>query len=168
MQQAFFPSTPQPSHGRSQIVSGLLATYEGPETQGKLNADRKRELTARQASETVAVAQQQSRYGRANDGFVAEQQQQQQQIRQSQDSTLIKMESSLTTLDHMAKEMRTEIDAQAVMLDDVDHQVDVAQNKMDQAMKGIQKLLKTKDTCQLATIAGLVLVLIIVAAVAFT
>ena len=68
----------------------------------------------------------------------------------------------------MARAMKTEIEDQTVMIDDVDAQVEVAQNKMDQAMKGIQKLLKTKDTCQIATIAGLVLVFIIVAVVAFT
>lgn len=150
------------------IVNGLIATYDGPETQGRITADRKRELTVRQATETAAVAQRESRYGRANDGFVGDHQQQQQQIRQGQDAILVKMDTGLTRLDEMAREMRTEIDAQAVIIEDVDRDVDVAQSKMDHAMKGIQKLLKTKDTCQLATIAGLVLVFIIVAVVAFT
>lgn len=151
-----------------QIVSGFISTYESPETQGKVTADRKRELTARQASETAAVAQRESRYGRANDGFVADHQQQQQQIRQNQDAVLGKMDHSLSRLDEMAREMKTEIDAQAVIIDEVDHDVDVAQSKMDHAMKGIQKLLKTKNNCQLATIAGLVVIFIILAVVAFT
>ena len=151
-----------------QIVSGLIATYESQETQGKLNADRKRELTSRQATETAAVAQQQSRYGKANDGFVSDQQQQQQLIRQNQDAVLGKMDQGLSTLDHMAREMKSEIEAQTVMIDDVDAQVDIAQSKMDHAMKGIQKLLKTKDKCQIAIIAGLVVLFLIVAVIAFS
>jgi hypothetical protein len=40
------------------------------------------------------------------------------------------------------------------------------QGKMDQAMKNIEKLLKTKDRCQLATIFILVVIFVIVTAIA--
>lgn len=40
------------------------------------------------------------------------------------------------------------------------------QGKMDQAVKNIEKLLKTKDRCQLATIFILVVVFVIVTAIA--
>jgi t-SNARE complex subunit (syntaxin) len=57
---------------------------------------------------------------------------------------------------------------QEVILNDVDKGVDEAQGKMDQAIKGIEKLLKTKDRCQLVTIAVLVLIFVIVTAVALS
>ena len=49
-----------------------------------------------------------------------------------------------------------------------DRDVDVAQGKMDAAIKGVSKLLKTKDRCQLATIAALVVIFVIVAIVAIS
>lgn len=39
---------------------------------------------------------------------------------------------------------------------------------MDQAMKQVQKLLQTKDKCQLITIFALVVIFIIVAAIAIS
>jgi len=49
-----------------------------------------------------------------------------------------------------------------------DRDVDVAQGKMDAAIKGVAKLLKTKDRCQLATIAALVVIFVIVAVIAIS
>lgn len=53
------------------------------------------------------------------------------------------------------------------MLADIEEETDRAQGKMDGAIKKVQKLLKTKDNCQLATIAGLTIAFIIVALIAF-
>jgi t-SNARE complex subunit (syntaxin) len=49
----------------------------------------------------------------------------------------------------------------------VEEGIDSAQGKMDAAIKQVEKLLKTKDKCQLATIVGLTLTFVIVAIIAF-
>ena len=46
--------------------------------------------------------------------------------------------------------------------------MDEAQGKMDAAIKGVEKLLKTKDRCQLFTIGALVVVFVIVAIIAIS
>lgn len=53
-------------------------------------------------------------------------------------------------------------------IDDIDKSTDTAQSKMDNALKSIEKLLKTKDRCQLCTIFALVVIFVIVTAVALT
>jgi hypothetical protein len=146
----------------------MLSVYNSPETQGRINADRKRELNARQSQEVAVTSQRQNAYTAANSAFVSDQQQQQQAIRESQDQTLGKMGNALDTLDIMAREIKDELDSQNVILEEVEREVDVAQSKMDHAMKGIQKLLGTKSTCQIAIIAGLVVAFVIVAAIAFS
>ena len=151
-----------------QIVAGLAAAYEGPVTQGKKTADRKRELTALQASETAVFAQRDTRYARANEGFVADHQQQQQQIRQHQDAVITMLGDATDRLGVMAKDINAELTVQANIIDEVDRDVGVAQSKMEHAMKGIKKLLGTKDTCHLATIGGLILALVVLTVVALT
>jgi hypothetical protein len=151
-----------------QVVSGMFAVYNGPETKGRIDADRKRELNTRQSQEVAVAAQRQNAYTAANSSFIGDQQQQQQAIRQQQDQSLDKMGNALDTLDAMAREIKVELDAQNVMLEDVDREIDTAQTKMDHAMKGIQKLLNTKSNCQIAIIAILVVIFVIVAAIAFS
>lgn len=150
------------------VVSGMFAVYNGPETKGRIDADRKRELNTRQSQEVAVAAQRQNAYTAANSSFIGDQQQQQQAIRQQQDQSLDKMGNALDTLDAMAREIKVELDAQNVMLEDVDREIDTAQTKMDHAMKGIQKLLNTKSNCQIAIIAILVVIFVIVAAIAFS
>lgn len=157
-----------PPRDRCQIIAGLAAEYEGPTTQGKMSADRKRDLTAQQASDTAVFAQRDSRYTRASEGFVADHQQQQQQIRQHQDTVITMLGDATDRLGVMAKNINTELAIQATIIDEVDHEVGVAQTKMDHAMKGIKKLLGTKDRCHLATIGGLVLALVVLTVVALT
>lgn len=46
------------------------------------------------------------------------------------------------------------------MIEDINEDVDEVQGKMDQALGGIQKLLKTKDNKLLCTIVILILVIV--------
>lgn len=142
-------------------------TYTGRDTQSKLEGDQRRQLHSRAVAEQEAVVRRSNAYTAANSDFVNGQQQQQTTIRQSQDASLSKISNTLDVLGQMAIDIKTEVGEQDKIISDVDAEVDEAQGKMDQALKGIQKLLQTKDNCQLATICILVVVFIIVAAVAF-
>ena len=66
----------------------------------------------------------------------------------------------------MAVTIDSELKEQDKILADIDSEMDTAQSKMDGAIKSVEKLLKTKDKCQLMVIAGLTLVFIIVAVIA--
>lgn len=142
-------------------------TFTSQEVVGKLQADQRKELHTRAAVDRDAAGSKGNAYTASNSEFVRDQQAQQQAVRAQQDQTLDRMGNSLETLGEMAKGIQTELQEQEKILDDVDRDVDEAQNKMDKAIQGIEKLLKTKDKCQLATIFILVGVFIAVAIVAF-
>jgi len=141
--------------------------FYGRDTKSKLEADQRKELHARAAADTESAARSASSYTKANSAFVADQSQQQLQIRREQDVALGSLSSSLSRVNEMAVTISTELKEQDVILEDIDRSVDATQGKMDSAIKQIEKLLKTKDKCQLMTICILVLVFIVVAGVAF-
>ena len=62
---------------------------------------------------------------------------------------------SPATLSRRAAELKD----QSVMLGEVERDMDETSEKMNFAMKKLQKLLKTKDNCQIWTIVVLVIVL---------
>lgn len=158
---------------------GMHEVYFSRETAGKIQADQKRLLQQRAADEVNAAAgvggssgavnrrEGPNAYNMANSDYLKDQSQQQATIRRDQDQTLDKMGNALDRLNEMAVTIDTELREQDKILEDIDNEIDVAQGKMDQAIKQVEKLLKTKDKCQLATIAGLVITFIIVAVIAF-
>ena len=145
----------------SQAVSNMRATFGSRETQGKLESDARKELSARVVRETDESARGQSAYTRANADFVKDQGGAQATIRREQDVVLDKMSSGLDTLKEMSLAIDAELKDQEKMIEDVDSGVDEAQGKMDGALKSIEKILKTKDKCQLATIFCLVVIFVI-------
>ena len=142
--------------------------FTGRETQGKMESDQRKELHARQASDTANAAQKQNVYNQANSDFLRSEQQAQTQIRREQDQSLDKMSNSLDRLGQMARSIDVELAEQDKIITDIDKDIDVAQNKMDSAIKGVEKLLKTKDRCQLATIFTLTLIFVIVTIIAIS
>jgi hypothetical protein len=144
-----------------QAVVAMHDAFHGREAQAKIDTDRKREMLSRQTVEANVAAQRQNAYNMANRDFLSDQTQQQSQIRREQDQSLDKMSSSLDRLGDMARAIDTELAEQDVIINDIDRGVDEAQGKMDAAIKGVQKLLKTKDRCQLATIAILVIIFVV-------
>jgi t-SNARE complex subunit (syntaxin) len=149
-------------------VGAMKATYTSRDTQGKMESDSRKELTSRMAAERDSAARGQSSYTRANSDFVKDQANLQQTVRREQDASLDKLGSGLDTLKEMAVAIDAELKDQEKMIEDVDKGVDEAQGKLDGAIKSVEKILKTKDKCQLATIFILVVVFLIVAIVAFS
>lgn len=136
-------------------------TYTSRETQGKLESDQRKELSSRAASEISSSARQNNAYHESNAAYMDDQKQQQKTIIRQQDESLNKMSNSLDRLQTMANEIDTELEAQNVIINDIDNKVDEVQGKMNQAIKGVETLLKTKDRCQLCTIAVLVIIFLI-------
>ena len=142
-------------------VANMRATFGSRETAGKMEADARKELASRVARETDGAARGGSAYTKANADFIKEQGGAQATIRREQDVVLDKMSSSLDTLKEMSQAIDAELKDQEKMVDDIDKTTDEAQGKMDGALKSIEKMLKTKDRCQLITIFALVVIFVI-------
>jgi hypothetical protein len=91
---------------------------------------------------------------------MTEEKQRQAQIVRRQDEHMEGISDSLERLHSVGLNIRSELEEQAVMIDDLHTEVDKAQSSLDRAMGMMQKILKTKDNCQLGTILMLTLVLI--------
>ena len=139
----------------------LRAEFYSQEVKGKLAADERRALSKRVAREAEDTARGQGAHASGNADYMKGAGGEQQQIRRGQDVVLDKMSSGLDTLTEMSHAISAELKDQEKMVDDIDQKTDEAQGKMDSAIKGIEKLLKTKNNCQLATIAILVVVFVI-------
>ena len=142
--------------------------FASRETRGKIEADQRRQLAARAASAEVPAAGSRapsapSAHAAANSDYLREQQQQQSLIRRDQDQSLDKIGNTLDRLNEMAVTIDAELKEQDKILTDIDTEMDTAQSKMDGAIKSVEKLLKTKDKCQLCVIVGLTLTFIVVA-----
>ena len=148
----------------------MNGVFTSRETRGKIEADQRKQLAARASDEVAAVGSRApagpTAHNLANADFLRDQAQQQSQLRREQDQGLDKIGNTLDRLNEMAVTIDSELKEQDKILADVDAEMDVAQNKMDGAIKSVEKLLKTKDKCQLCVIAGLTLVFIIVAVIA--
>ena len=143
------------------VVANMRSVYNGRETAGKMESDARKELATRARSEADGAAKGQNSYNKANAEHLKDGGQVQQTIRREQDVVLDKMSSSLDTLKEMSQAIDAELKDQEKMVDDIDKNVDEAQGKMDGALKSIEKMLKTKDRCQLFTIFALVLIFVI-------
>ena len=144
-----------------QAVAAMKDAFGGRETAVKMDGDARRELHSRQSAEVNNEAQRQNTYNMANRDFLNDQAQQQSTIRRNQDVSLDKMSDSLDRLGQMAKAIDSELQEQDKIIDDVDKNIDEVQGRMDAAIKSVEKLLKTKSKCQMATIAVLVIIVVI-------
>lgn len=145
----------------------MKSVFGSAETKAKLEADARRELAARTVHREESARKNENAYVRSNADYMRDQSQQQATITRQHDEIGVAMSSSIARITDMARTIGDEITEQDKMLTDIDTEVDVAQSKMDHAIKGIEKLLQTKSGCQLAIIAILVLVFVAVAIVAF-
>ena len=129
------------------------------ETDNKLASDERKAL-ARRVHQDVEDSSR-GAYAQGNAAHLAGAGQDQKLIMRQQDAVLSKMGEGLTTLKEMATAIDAELKEQEVIVDDIDRQTDAAQTKMDAAIKNIEQLLGTKNTCQLGTIFALVVIFVI-------
>jgi tetrahydromethanopterin S-methyltransferase subunit B len=161
------PPLPRPAPPLRQAIREIKVGMGSPEVRGKFDSDKARELHARTAASVAAEAAASTAYGRSNAAFIGSATAQLQESRAAQDEALAGLSSGLVRVSAIATAINDEIKEQDAIIDDTTKEMDETQAKMDSALAGIEKLLKTKDRCQLALIAGLVLAFIVVAIVAF-
>jgi outer membrane protein TolC len=71
-------------------------------------------------------------------------------IVEQQEQNLDQLSKGVERLGNVGKNINQEVKEQGAQLDELDAEIDQASGTLHQAMEGIQKLLGTKDTCQLA------------------
>lgn len=102
----------------------MRAEFMSPATRGKIDADKRRQLTRRAAADADAAAaaasssaSAPSAYRAANSDYLRSQQQEQQTIRRQQDATLGKMDNALDRLMEMGRTIETELKVRVHRLD---------------------------------------------------
>ena len=78
-----------------------------------------------------------------------------------QDSALDTLGSAVDRLDHLGREVNSELKEQNLMLNELDDELDAAGNKMNVVQAQLAKLLKTKDGCTIWTIVVLTLIFLV-------
>ena len=78
-----------------------------------------------------------------------------------QDDTLGELDEAVVRVGHMASAIHEELGMQDLMLDEMGEDLNDAEEKLGVVMGKLAKLLKTKDKCQLGTILGLLLTVIV-------
>ncbi|XP_064650310.1 syntaxin-6-like [Lineus longissimus] len=100
---------------------------------------------------------------RSNQKFIEDTHQQQAMMIRQQDETLDMVGTSVTVLKDMSHRIGTEVDEQAVMLDEFSGEMDRTESKLDQTMKKVAKVLHmSNDKRQWIAIVALIIILIIV------
>lgn len=96
-----------------------------------------------------------------NDKFIHNQRQRTKQAIQQQDENLDILGSAVDRLGVIGKDIKEELIIQNKELDNLGQDIDHASDRMNIVMASLEKLLKTKDGCQIWTIVILALILII-------
>ena len=78
-----------------------------------------------------------------------------------QDDMLEELDGAVDRTHNMAITIQDELKDQRNMLDSLESDLEETSDKMQFAMSKLQKLLKTKDSCQIWTIVALVIVLLV-------
>ncbi|KAG8436803.1 hypothetical protein GDO86_007765 [Hymenochirus boettgeri] len=105
----------------------------------------------------------------ANSQFIEGQVTQQQLIMEQQDEELELVSGSIGVLKNMSQRIGSELDEQAVMLDDFSHELDTAQSRMDNVLKKLAKVSHmTSDRRQWCAIIILLSLLLVVLILFFT
>ena len=105
--------------------------------------------------------------GNSNANFMQQNLDQQREIRGQQDEILDNMSAGVENLGEMASAMNSQIDEEAQMLKQFELEMEQAQNKMNFVIKGMSKLLKTKNSCQLWLILFLLITIVILSIFVF-
>ena len=131
-------------------------------------ADKEKQKTSQSSSSQDDVSIEMSGLtNRRNNGnsntnnFIEDQRLQSQLMLQEQDEGLEELGNAVTRVGKMAGNINETLIKQNKMLDDLGNDLDETSGRMDAVMKRLEKLLQTKDKCQIWTIVSLFLVLIV-------
>ena len=139
-------------------VSDMKSTLSDPSTTGKLDRDRKQNLMRRSQQQGIGLSQPGMQ---TNAAFIEDRQQMQEMIVREQDEHLDALGEGATRLGHVALAINDEINAQNVMLDGLQNDLDLTSGRMEQVLGKVDKLLKTDSRWQTNTILTLMMVLLV-------
>ena len=139
-------------------LDGVKTMISGDKTRRKLEADERRAFAGQQGSDLLGAKNSSQM---ENTRFIHDQQRQTQMTMREQDDMLEELDGAVDRTHNMAITIQDELKTQKTMLDDLEHDLDETSSKMQFAMSKLQKLLKTKDSCQIWTIVALVIVLLV-------
>ena len=129
----------------------------------KLAADKRKVLVGRggEVGGGVGPAEGGSSGGSSNSDFLQRNRTQQKEIRGEQDEILDDMSAGVERLDVMSKAMLDELDEEKRLLAQYTLEMEEAQARMNVVLRGMSKLLKTKNTCFLWLILFLTVTIVV-------
>lgn len=98
---------------------------------------------------------------RGDDPFIADSAARTSLLMQQQDETLEELDDAVVRVGNMATSIHEELSTQNKILDEMDEDLQDAEEKLGVVMGKLAKLLKTKDKCQLGTILALMLTVLV-------
>ena len=99
--------------------------------------------------------------GNSNADFLQRNRDEQKEIRGEQDEILDDMSAGVERLDVMSKALRDELDEEKRLLAQYELEMEEAQARMNVVLRGMSKLLKTKNTCFLWLILFLTVTIVV-------
>eukprot|EP01034_Spumella_vulgaris_P022207 gene22207-28321_t len=135
---------------------GVYAQIEDDDRRGKNN----------NADDAYSALNPSNSSSSANDnaGFIKNQKLQTREMVDIQDKNLDQLGQAVDRLGEIGRTINTEIKEQDVLLDALGNEIDDASNKMNTVQGALEKLLQTKDGCQIWTIVILAFILILLVA----
>ena len=139
-------------------LDGVKTMISGDKTRRKLEADERRAFAGQQGSDLLGAKNSSQM---ENTRFIHDQQRQTQMTMREQDDMLEELDGAVDRTHNMAITIQDQLKDQRNMLDSLESDLEETSDKMQFAMSKLQKLLKTKDSCQIWTIVALVIVLLV-------
>lgn len=131
--------------------------YTSEEVKRKMMEDERKQIASKPNSSLGATSSE----AMENTHFIHDQQAQARMIMNQQDEDLEELGQAVDRVNDMAVGINQELKTQNRMLTDLEADIDEAAEKMNFVMGKLAKLLKTKDTCQIWTVIGLALVVVL-------
>lgn len=127
--------------------------------QKMLNDERNKVMRRAAAHQADSAAA--SEGEKENTAFLADSAARTSLLMHQQDETLDELDEAVTRVGHMAENIHDEIGLQNQMLEEMDDDLQDAEEKLGLVMGKLAKMLKTKDKCQLGTILMLIAVMVV-------
>jgi hypothetical protein len=137
--------------------SDIKNAMESDRVRRKLEDDEAKSKSAQNDAAMGAISSREM----DNTSFVRDHHSQAQSMLRQQDDNLDSLGVAVDRLHVVGKTINEELKTQNKMLNDLENDMDDAGNKMNFVQAKLSKLLKTKDGCQIWTIVGLAVILII-------
>ena len=139
-------------------ITHVKQSMNSDNVKNKIIADE-RSLAIRRAGGTNSSAQ--SQLEKENTAFLVNNTTQTQLMMKQQEETLDDLDDAVIRVTNMADGIHSEITSQNKLLDELDDDLQHAEENLGLVMGKLAKLLKTQNKCQLATIMTLTLVVIV-------